>query len=135
MRNLIRSVLIAALLVAPAACASTTSVQNAPLHAGTSRTFDADYDRTLTAAREAMLEAGLTMESANEVDDDTWIIVSKSGTSAFSWGERVRVAVVREAPAKTRVSVFTQRKLATNITAKGDYANSILSNVELKLRR
>ena len=115
-------------------CATTSSVQNAPLHAGVARTYEADFDRTLKAAREALVEAGLQIENVNQVDNDNWMILGKKGTSAWSWGELARVVVTRDNPTATTVRVYTQRKSAVNIAAKGDYSNSILSNIELKLK-
>ena len=121
-------------LIACVGCASTSSIQNAPLHAGTGRTFDSDFDTVLAAARQATTEAGLAIEKTERVDEKNWIIIGKKGTSAFSWGELVRVAVTDDGPEKTTVRVYTKRKLATNVLAKGDYAHSILSNIELLLK-
>lgn len=128
-----KSLLLAALLLGLGACSSATKVQNAPLHAGTGRTFQARFEATLTAAREAVVETGLQIESASQVDGDTWMIIAKKGTSAWSWGELVRVVVVRDGDAQTSVRVHSSRRVGTNVTAKGDYALSILSNIELKL--
>lgn len=121
------------ILLVLAGCASAGSVQNAPLHAGIGRTFEAGFDKTLAAAREAAVETGLQIESASQVDQDTWMIIGKKATSAFSWGELVRVVVIRDSAERTTVRVHSARRIKTNITAKGDYANSILSNIELKL--
>ncbi len=131
-----RSVLAAApvALLLLAGCASQAGVQNAPLHAGIGRTFEADFDRTLDAAREAAVESGLRIESASQVDDDTYMIMTKATTSAWSWGEIVRLVVVREAEDSTTVRVYSKRKVSMNVTARGDYSNTILSNIELKLR-
>jgi hypothetical protein len=118
------------------ACASQSGVQNAPLHAGDSRTFEANFDRVLGAAQDAVGDAGLKVESSSRVDDNTYMIMGKAGTSAFSWGEIVRVVVVKEAAANsTTVRVYTRRKSSVNIAAKGDYSNTIFSNIELRLRR
>jgi hypothetical protein len=129
----IRAALVLAVMFLPA-CATVGGIQNAPLTAGVSRTFEKDFDATVKAARESVVEAGLQIESVREVDENTFFIIGKKGTSAFSWGELVRVAVVREAESRTRVSVHTQRRVATNVTARGDYSEPILSNLALKLR-
>ncbi|MFQ5627467.1 MAG: hypothetical protein ACE5I1_01805 [bacterium] len=114
-------------------CASTAAVQNAPLHAGVGRTFNASFDRTLKAAREAVTEAGLQIESASQMDENTWMILGKKSMSAWSYGELVRVLVSRKGAQRTEVRVFTKKRVSINLTAKGDYSNAILSNVELKL--
>lgn len=131
-RQLAGLALFLACLSAPA-CSSMNSVQNVPLHAGVARPYPADFGVVLRLAREAVLESGLRVESAYQVDESTWIIMAKAPTSWWSMGEMVRVTVERGAR-ETTVRVYTRRKLATNVAAKGDYANTILSNLELKLR-
>jgi hypothetical protein len=116
------------------ACSSQSGVQNAPLQAGIGRTFDATYEKTLGVAREAAIESGLKVESATEVDPNTYLIMCKASTSAWSWGEIVRLAVIRASDTQTTVRVYSKRKSAVNIAAKGDYSNTILSNIELKLK-
>lgn len=133
MNRVSTALLIVAALLA-SACATVGGIQNAPLDAGVARVFPAPFDSTLQAARESVVEAGLQIESAREVEAGTWIIVGKKGVSGFSWGELVRVAVVRQEERATRVTVHTQRRVATNITAKGDYSDTILSNMTMKLR-
>lgn len=133
MNRISTAILLLAVLFT-SACATVGGIQNAPLDAGTARVFPASFDSTLKAAREAVVEAGLQIESAREVEPGTWIIVGKKAVSAFSWGELVRVAIARQEEQSTRVTVHTQRRLATNVTAKGDYSDTILSNMTLKLR-
>ena len=62
------------------------------------------------------------------------MIVEKKGASAFSWGELERDVDERTSSEKVSVRVLTKRKLATNVTAKGDYSDTIFSNIELQLR-
>ena len=61
------------------------------------------------------------------------MIVAKKGTSAWSWGELVRVVVQKSASDRTTVRVLSRRRMATNVTAKGDYSDTIFSNIELAL--
>lgn len=109
-------------------------MQNAPLHAGTARTFKAGFDATLRAAREATVEAGLQIEKVTQTDDNSWMIIAKKSTSAWSFGELVRVMIVKKSAASTEVRVHTKRRVSINLEAKGDYSTAILSNIELKLR-
>jgi hypothetical protein len=133
MNRISTAILLLAAIFA-SACATVGGIQNAPLDAGNARVFPVSFDSTLKAAREAVIEAGLQIESAREVEPGTWIIVGKKGVSGFSWGELVRVAVARQEERSTRVTVHTQRRVATNVTAKGDYSETIFSNMTLKLR-
>ena len=123
-----------ALALVFAGCATTGGMRRAPLAEGSARTFPGEYARVLTAAREAVVEAGLAVEEANRVNDTAWMIIGKKGVSRFSLGELVRVVVEKTGAAETTVRVRTQRRLATNVAAKGDYSRSILSNIELKLQ-
>ena len=127
-------ILLALCFSAFAACTSTNKIQQAPLHSGIARTFEADYDQVLEFSRQALVESGTAIESATEVDSDNYIIIGKTGTTAWSWGEMVRVVVTRASETESTVRVLTEKKISVNLTAKGDYSNSILSNIELKIR-
>jgi hypothetical protein len=116
------------------ACASTGGLRTEPLDAGVGREFSGDYAAVLRAAEQAVLGAGLTVDSYEEVNDSTAVIVGKKGMSAWSWGELVRVVVQKSAADRVAVRVFTRRKMATNVTAKGDYSETIFANIELALR-
>jgi len=98
------------------------------------RTFNSGFDATLKAAREAVSEADLAIESVNKVDDKTWMIMAKKSTSAWSWGEIVRVTVINLNTNQTEVKVYTKKRSSINVTAKGDYSTPILTNIELKLK-
>ena len=132
-RRLVTPLLIGLALVG---CSSMTGVQNAPLHAGTSRAYAAEFNLVLRTAREAISESGLNVESANEVQPSVWMIMAKAPTSWWSAGEIVRVVVDRSStnPAEVMVRVYARKRISTNIGAKGDYATTLLSNIDLKLR-
>ena len=115
-------------------CATKTSMLNAPLDAGRSQTFSSDYDTVVKAARDALMSSGLAIDDASEVSNKTFVILAKKVSSAWSAGELVRVTVQEVSESKTTVRVYTKRKLATNITAKGDWADTVLSNIALQLR-
>ena len=117
-----------------AACATTGSISNAPLALGTARAFPGDYDAVLKASRESVVETGLAIENATQVNDSTYMIVGKKGVSLLSWGELVRVVVQKTGPTTTAVRVHTERRVATDVAANADYSGAILSNIELKLR-
>src|SRR3989441_8073951 len=117
-----------------AACASAGGMRAEPLDVGVLREFNGDYTTVLRATRNAVASAGLAVDSYEEVNDSTAMIVAKKGNSAWSWGELVRVVVQKSASDRVSVRVLSRRKMATNITAKGDYSNTIFSNIELALR-
>ena len=115
------------------ACASTGSVRSAAPDAGVARTYQANLKRTVVAAREAMIESGLVIEDVSQAENGSWLIMSKSKSGAFSYGEIVRVIVAPANPGHTTVRVFTKRRVFFNITAKGDYSRQILANIDFKL--
>ena len=115
-------------------CATTGGMRSTPLDTGVSRQYAGDFEIVFRATRAAITNAGLAIESYDEIDETTALIVAKKGASAFSWGELVRVVVQSTAPDKVTVRVLTKRKLATNVTARGDYSETIFSNIDLQLR-
>jgi hypothetical protein len=104
------------------------------LDTGVLREFDGEYATVLSAARNAVTAAGLTIDSYQEVNDSTAMIVAKKGISAWSWGELARVVVQKSGDNRVGVRVLTRRRVATNLTAKGDYSDAIFSNIDLALR-
>ena len=135
MKRLLKTILIVLTAIAGAySCASTSGIRNAPFDQGTEHEFSGSYADVLSATRDAIIGAGLAIDSFEEVDTTTAVIVSKKGASTWSWGELVRVVVKGVSEEKTTVRVLTKRRLATNVTAKGDYAETIFSNIDLSLR-
>ena len=114
------------------ACATAGGIRSEPIDAGVSRSISADYDRVTRAAREAIVEVGLEIHETKQAGDQVMIVAAK-GVSAFSWGELVRVVVEETSLTETTVRVITQRRLATNVTAKGDWSTSIFSAMESKV--
>lgn len=112
---------------------SLNKVKNAPLHAGDARTFEQPFKTIIKYTRDACTDAGLVMESSERVDDDTYMIMAKAKTSAFSWGEIVRVVIEKKDAMKTVLRVYTRKRLGINVTAKASYTNTIFSNVESQI--
>lgn len=107
-------------------------IRSAPLHSGEARTFETPFKSLVKYAREAVTEAGLILESSEKIDDTTYMIIGKAKTSAWSWGELVRVVLIDNTE-KVTVRVFSKRRIKINLTAKGNYTQTILSNIEAKI--
>ncbi|NKI32694.1 hypothetical protein [Croceivirga thetidis] len=107
-------------------------IRSAPLHSGESRTYQAPYKDLVKYARQSVTESGLIIESSEKIDDTTYMIIGKAKTSAFSWGELVRVVLIDNVE-KVTVRVYSKRRLKLNLAAKGNYTQTILSNIEAKL--
>ena len=122
------------LAVAPifaAACASAGGMRSEPLDAGEAKFYVAPLAVVVPAAQQAVQSAGLDVEAVSQPDSLTWMIIAKKGMSFFSWGELVRV-VAQQTPdgAAVVVRVFTKRRMATNITAKGDWSGPIFERLD-----
>ena len=116
-----------------AACASTAGLRSAPLDAGETKFYAAPLAVVGPAARQAVLSAGLNVDSVATLDSLTWMIIAKKGMSLFSYGELVRVVVAQTPDGAVAVRVFTKRRLATNVTAKGDWSGPIFQQLDLIL--
>lgn len=114
-----------AALVIGAACASTGGLRSEPLDRGEVKFYAAPLAVVAPAARQAVLSAGLEVDTVSQLDSLTWMIIAKKGMSLFSYGELVRVVAQQTAEGAVAVRVFTKRRLATNITARGDWSGRI----------
>ena len=119
---------VAAVIIA--ACASTAGLRSAPLDAGETKFYAAPLAVVGPAARQAVLSAGLNVDSVSTPDSLTWMIIAKKGMSLFSYGELVRVVVAQTPDGAVAVRVFTKRRLATNVTAKGDWSGAIFQQLD-----
>ncbi len=115
-------------------CATRSAMLDAPLEAGRSQTFRADYDRVIRASRDALTSSGLDIDKASEMDNETFVILAQKGVSMSSYGELVRLTVQGVSESETEVKVYTKKRLATNITARGDWADTVFANIALQLR-
>jgi hypothetical protein len=120
--------------VALTGCRTVSGMRDAPVNEGVLRTYNADYQDVTRAADEAVRSIGLTVEEVGQVDAATWRVIATAGVSAFSWGELVRVSVQQHQSRPVAVWVLTRRRLATNVTAKGDYSPEVFSKMDSALR-
>ena len=126
------AILVAALGLC-AGCASSSGIQKGALDKGPAETFRAPFPRVVEATRQSMMELKLGINTDRAVDADTHMLVGEIGVSAFSYGEVVRTVIDDNRDDTSTVHVVTQRKLATNITAKGNWAPDIFKRVRQKL--
>ena len=115
-------------------CRSVSSIRDVSLSEGPSQVFNADYNKVLKVIPEAISESGISIEETKQIDDKTYMIIGEKSADAFQWGSVVRVIIEKTSKNKTTVRVYTQKKQALNITARGDFSKAIFSNIELKLR-
>ena len=124
---------LAVVAVVAGACASTAGLRSAPLDAGETKFYAAPLAVVGPAARQAVLSVGLNVDTVSTPDSLTWMIIAKKGMSFFSYGELVRVVVAQTPDGAVAVRVFTKRRLATNVTAKGDWSGPIFRQLDSTL--
>jgi hypothetical protein len=116
--------------VCMSACASAGGMRSEALNAGETKFYAAPLNTVAPAARQAVLAVGLDVDTVARLDSLTWMIIAKKGMSLFSYGEMVRVVVEQTPEGAVAVRVFTKRRLATNITAKGDWSGPIFERLD-----
>jgi hypothetical protein len=116
-------------------CATARGLRTESLDLGTVREFSGDYTSILRATRAAVTGAGLAIDSDEQIDASTAMIVAKKGMSRWSWGELVRVVVQKSSNDRVAVRVLSKRRMTTNVTARGDYSDVIFSNIDVTLRQ
>ena len=122
-------------LMAVAGCATVSGMKDEPRGEGVARIYWADFNRVVTAARDSVMELGLTIDDISQVSDRRWRIIATADVSAFSWGELVRIVVEQKQEPAVTVRVLTRRRLAVNVTAKDDWAPDIYARMNSKLGR
>ncbi len=115
-------------------CDTASSVKNAPLSEGVSKAYEANFGEVIKATRDGMTDSGLEIEEAYEADEETFVIIGKTGASAFSWGKYARSVVAERKSGNTTVRVLTKTKLSTNIIAEEDYSDEIFSSLNITFR-
>jgi len=128
-----RACALAAAAGITAACASTAGLRSAPLDKGETKFYSQPLAVVGPAARQAVLSVGLNVDTVSTPDSLTWMIIAKKGMSLFSYGELVRVVVAQTPDRAVAVRVYTKRRLATNITAQGDWSAPIFRQLDLLL--
>jgi len=119
-----------AALALGAACASTGGLRSEPLDRGEAKFYATPLAVVAPAARQAVLSAGLEVDTVSQLDSLTWMIIAKKGMSLFSYGELVRIVVQQTVEGAVAVRVFTKRRLATNITARGDWSGRVFEQLD-----
>lgn len=114
-------------------CATSTGIQKGALDKGPAETFGSPFPEVVDATRQSMMELQLGINTDRVIDADTHMLVGEIGVSPFSWGEVVRAVIEDNGGDMSTVHVVTQRKVATNVIAKGNWAPDIFKKVRQKL--
>jgi hypothetical protein len=125
-----RWLLVAAGVGIVVGCATTSGIKTAPLDSGEAKFYKAPLATVYPATKQAVMAAGLDVDQAFQPDSGAWMIIAKKGLSMSSYGELVRIVVQQIPSGPVAVRVVTKRRLATNITAKGDWSGPIFENLD-----
>lgn len=112
------------LLLLATGCATVGSVASRPAGEGIGRSFPAPLPDVRNALRVAFDSTGMGLKDSTLVNDSTLMIVGSRGFSFWSYGEIVRVLLAGRQDT-TDVRVVTARRLATNVTANGDWSEQL----------
>lgn len=101
---------------------------------GVSQTFEHGYNDVAKATRRAIVNSGLAIDEASQVAPGKLAIIAKKDSGRFSYGELVRVIVQELSEQRTQVEIITKKRVKLNVLAKGDWSQTIFSNIELELQ-
>lgn len=114
-------------------CASVSGTRDAPLEDGEFRLYRASVTEAREAAEAALIEVGLEIDSTEEVEPGTVMVVAQRGRSLIGTGQIVRIVVSTESDAVSRVRILTRRRAAVNVTEESDYSDRIFEMMAAEL--
>ena len=115
------------------ACATTGTLQKAPSEAGIAKKYPFKAAVITDVTQNALHNLGFTLIEYGKQKNGALVIIAEKSASAFSWGEIVRIRI-EEMSDSTVVRILTKRRLATNVTAKGDWSTKIFADIEKQLK-
>ena len=124
--------LTAALILSLASC-SMKNVQDEPVDAGESQTFDAPYAAVTQAATEGILRVRLEITHVEE-EPDRLVILFVRPTSNLQWGAAGRLVVDKSAAPPTVAHVTYDRRLPLSGGGQERWARAIFAKMRDALR-
>ena len=118
------------------ACATSATIQQAPLSQGVSREYEHDFATVREAAR-ATIQSDMPVGLRSvEERDGAYIFNFEIGVSAFSWGEVGRVVVAPVDADTTRLTLYSQKRDQLQVTGHGqrDLSERLFAGVDGRLR-
>lgn len=112
------------------ACAGTSTVRDAPLGAGTERSFDAHYDAVAAATLDAVRSLNVSITGTEDKPEGLVILVAKP-VSPMSWGEVGRVTVVPSDGPNTSVRVYWEKRSRMQVTgtSESEFAERLYASI------
>jgi hypothetical protein len=125
-RTFLRANYVCIAIFLVAGCTTTASVEQSPSEKDSVYLLKQDCNTVLTALPYALVSINLELRRNNSSGADCpATVIARKGISAFSWGEIVRINLARTEAGGTELRVYTERALATNVTARGDWSPQV----------
>ncbi|MBI3854433.1 MAG: hypothetical protein HY293_01945 [Planctomycetes bacterium] len=130
--------LLLALLLTGASCATKKWMASRPLDAGLKQVYKAPFEKVQRAAFDAIVERDFHYKDEDKRWDDraekTYVITASKGLSAGSTGQYARV-VIQKGDSEQTVNVLVESKAATRDSgaAEEDAAKGILGSIEKRV--
>lgn len=134
MKNIIKIVSLASLLIASIVSTGCTTLADAKNAKGTGQkvVYQATFEQIWNAMPEVVTEAGLEFIAANPSDNS---ILAQRGITAFSYGENVAIFVeIVTKGETTSVEVVSKKSMQTNVFAP-NWAAPIFEELDKQFNR
>jgi hypothetical protein len=125
-----RFFMAAAVLVLSSGCSTLSDVQKSE-GTGIRQQYNASFDNSWRASRDALIELKLDLASENKKEG---YMLAQNGLGAFSYGENVGIFVRKISEAVTSIEVVSKKVVATNIFAP-DWTKDIFAKIDSKIER
>jgi hypothetical protein len=129
-----RTIATIMLVLGLSACASISTVENAPLDAGENRSFDAPFDAVKVATLNGVRDLKLEPSSTTDAPQGFIIYIART-PHGISWGEVGRIVVENKPQPPTTVRVHYQRRFALQYTgSESRFARALFQKIDAGLK-
>ncbi len=109
--------LASVVLLALAACAGPDRIRQFPMRAGEEQVnLDAGFEKAQAAARAALVKTGFKVVEERAVEGDVWYVLGDLPAAMQSWGQFLRIVLVRKTPDVTLAVLHNERKIDGNVS-------------------
>ena len=100
---------------------------------GTVATFATPYPYAIKYARQAAAQLGFHIASTERVDSDICMILGKKPIAGDSYGEVIRLLVIRKNNNASQVRILSRRRATTGSLEANVYCKEIYASIRKKL--
>jgi hypothetical protein len=128
--------LLLALVLSVAACATKKYVQNLPLDSGVKAVYEAPFDKVKRSSYDALAELSYSVKEQqwDQRGEHTWVIVASQGLSAGTAGRYARIVIEKSEKEQTVYVVVESKASSRGAAAQDeDDAKAMQSRIEKRL--